>query len=181
MAVKTFAVGELVTASDANTYLANAGLVYVKSQTIGTGVSSVTVSNAFSADYDAYKITITGGVGSTSVELSMRLGSATTNYRTSIIYTTYISATPQAIVNNANTNFQYIGRCTSSTLTFMCDIRQPFQSLPTFVTSNYVAEDASGVSNGIQYDNTSFTAFTIFPQLGTLTGGTITVYGYRKA
>jgi hypothetical protein len=58
MAIKTFTTGEVLTASDTNTYLANAGLVYVKSQTIGTGVSSVIVSDCFTTDYDNYKIVV---------------------------------------------------------------------------------------------------------------------------
>lgn len=52
MAIKTFTTGEVLTASDTNTYLANSGLVFVKSQTIGSAVTSVTVSDAFSATYD---------------------------------------------------------------------------------------------------------------------------------
>jgi hypothetical protein len=40
MAIKTFTTGEVLTASDTNTYLANSGLVYVKSQTIGSGVTA---------------------------------------------------------------------------------------------------------------------------------------------
>ena len=181
MAVKTFAVGELVTASDANTYLANAGLDYVKSQTIGTGVSSVTVSNAFSSTWDNYLIQITGGVGSTGVEISLRLGSSTTNYKWAIVYSTYTTSTALAIAQAAGTSFQYVGRSTTSTLTMSCELRGPNLAKPTYLTSNYVAEDATGTSNGIHTDNTQHTAFTILPQLGTLTGGTITVYGFRKA
>ena len=58
MAIKTFTTGEVLTAADTNTYLANSGLVLVKSQTIGTGVASVTISDAFSTTYDNYRITI---------------------------------------------------------------------------------------------------------------------------
>jgi len=40
------------------------GLTFIKSQTIGSAVSSVTVTGAFSATYDNYLITINGGAGS---------------------------------------------------------------------------------------------------------------------
>ena len=53
MAVKTFTTGEVLTASDTNTYLANAGLVYITSTSVGTG-GSLTVSNCFSATYNNY-------------------------------------------------------------------------------------------------------------------------------
>ena len=42
------------------------GLDLVKTQTIGSAVSTVTVSDVFSATYDNYLITINGGSGSTT-------------------------------------------------------------------------------------------------------------------
>ena len=147
--------------------------------TINSAVSSVTVSGAFSSLFDAYRIIVSGGSASTSVEISIRLGSVSTNYKWGIVYSTYVSAAALAIVNNSAASFQYVGRATSSTLTMDCTLRQPNLAKPTFMTTNYVAEDAQGTSNGIQTDLTAFSDFTIFPQLGTLTGGTIRVYGFR--
>lgn len=148
--------------------------------TVGSGNTSVTVNNAFSADFDNYLIQYNGGVCSTGVELSVRLGASVTNYRWSIIYTTYTTATPLAIVANAGSSFQYIGRATTTTNTLACEIRAPYLAKPTYLTSNYVADDASGVCNGIHTDSTQHTSFTIFPQLGNITGGEIRVYGYNK-
>jgi hypothetical protein len=74
MAIKTFTTGEVLTAADTNTYLANSGLVYVASTTVGTGVSSVTVSSAFNSTYDNYKIIYSGGVGSVTTTISMSKG-----------------------------------------------------------------------------------------------------------
>ena len=54
----------------------NSALVLISSTTIGTTVSSVTVSSAFSSTYDAYKIVLTGGVGSASDSaIALKLGS----------------------------------------------------------------------------------------------------------
>lgn len=181
MAVKTFTTGNVLTASDTNTYLANSGLVYITSATIGSGVSNATVSGAFSSTYDDYLITIEGGVGSSNVEINCRLGSATTNYKWSILYSTYLASSALAIANNASSYFQYVGRSTTSTLTATFQLRQPNLAKPTYCSCNYVAEDAAGVFNGILNDTTQYTAFTVAPTIGTLTGGTITVYGYRKA
>ena len=80
MAVKTFTSGEVLTASDTNTYLNNGGLVYVKSQTIGSAVSSINVTSAFDSTYDIYAITVTGGAGSTPAAWTLRLGATATNY-----------------------------------------------------------------------------------------------------
>ena len=56
MAVKTFTT-EVLTSADTNTYLANSGLVYVKSHTITSG-ASVVVTDAFSSTYDNYLIIV---------------------------------------------------------------------------------------------------------------------------
>jgi hypothetical protein len=56
------------------------GLVLISTTTIGTTVASVTVSGAFSATYDNYKIIVSGGVGSTNITLRLKLGSTTTGY-----------------------------------------------------------------------------------------------------
>jgi hypothetical protein len=67
MAIKTFTTGEVLTASDTNTYLANSGLVYIKSQTIREQLQVFRMTVAFSSDtYDNYKILICNG-GSTTV------------------------------------------------------------------------------------------------------------------
>ena len=88
MAVKTF-TNEQLTASDTNTYLANAGLVYITSTTVGSAVSSVTVSNCFSSTYDHYRIIWGGGTCSNSgVSTYIKFGSAATAYYGSQVYWT---------------------------------------------------------------------------------------------
>ena len=52
MAIKTFTTGEVLTASDTNTYLNNGGLVYITQATL-TGVS-VNIQGCFSATFDSY-------------------------------------------------------------------------------------------------------------------------------
>ena len=51
----------------------------------------------------------------------------------------------------------------------------------TFFSVGAVVYSADGGA-GAGYHNvaTSYTGFTIFPQAGTFTGGTISVYGYAK-
>jgi hypothetical protein len=57
MAVKTFTTGEVLTAADTNTYLANAGFVYVSSGTF-TNAASFDVTG-FSSAYDFYQLFLT--------------------------------------------------------------------------------------------------------------------------
>ena len=69
------------------------GLRLVKKQTIGSGVSSVNVTSAFSATYENYKIIVNGGVGSATTAVAFKLGASTTTYNEFLIYGNYSSAT----------------------------------------------------------------------------------------
>lgn len=183
MAVKTFTT-EVLTSADTNTYLANSGLVYVTSATIGTGVSSVTVSSAFSSTYDNYKIIVSGGVGSATAEnIFLRMGSTTTGYRNSINGVDTAGNSTTAYDNNTNLLWIWAGATTTTGSTANIELFNPFLSLVTFADMAMIRAGANGhwKAFGTLADTTSYTAFSIFPGAGTLTGGTITVYGYRKA
>lgn len=182
MAIKTFTTGEVLTAADTNTYLANSGLVFVKSQTIGTAVSSVTVSSAFSADYDGYKIVVIGGVGSGSGEMNLTLGASVTGYYAGLNYVAYGSTTPVAATNNNAAAWNWCGSFTTTQSYANFELFGPFQAKPTFVVSDgYASAVQTGRMTGFHNVATSYTAFTLTASAGTMTGGTITVYGYRKA
>jgi hypothetical protein len=182
MAVKTFGT-EVLTSADTNTYLANSGLVYVKSQTVGTAVSSVAVSSAFSTDFDSYRIIYTGGVMSTSQYLAVTLGSTTSNYYNALVYGAYTGGSPAVVGNSAGAAWTYMGYGSTTSVMVVCDLYQPFLTKNTLMSSPHVqfAGGVGGTNQGILIDTTSYTSFTITTAGGTLTGGTITVYGYRKA
>ena len=183
MAVKTFAVGEVLTASDTNTYLANAGLVYITSTTVGSGVSSVTVSNCFSSTYDNYRIVYTGGTQSSNTQTALRLGSSTTGYSGSIQYVIYTGgAAPAQASDNNGDKFTWAGGGDSISVIVVCDLFGPYATAHTRIAvPNVTYSILAGTYAGIHGVSTSYTGFTILPGSGTLTGGTITVYGYRKA
>ena len=186
MAIKTFTTGEVLTASDTNTYLANAGLVYIKSQTIGSAVSSVQVTSAFSTDYDSYKILISGGAGSATGRIRMTIGSASTAYYWALIASRFDNGGSVAVGGSNATLFDYMGQADSTAIDASIEVRNPFLTEKTFVSGVYVdmsvgAFTGAGPTNGILTDTTSHTSFTVSPASGTFTGGTITVYGYRKA
>ena len=181
MAVKTFGT-EVLTSADTNTYLANSGLVYVKSQTVGTAVSSVNVTSAFSTDYDNYLVSYTGGVGSTATSIRLKLGTTTTGYYSQLIYASYATTTPLANVpDNNGAIFTFSGQSSTSFARIRVEIQNPFLSVRTQINGSYVDTTLSGHFAGFLDNATSYTDFTISPGSGTLTGGTITVYGYRKA
>ena len=182
MAIKTFTTGEVLTASDTNTYLANSGLVYVKSQTVGSGVASVTVSSAFSSTYDNYLITWQGGSMSGDTALKLQLGSTTSQYYGAFIHTpNYAGTTVQNAGDNNTASFTYAGGGNSSQAISQIYLSGPNTATRTYITSSIVSYGTVfGTYSGVQLDTTQFTAFTFIPFSGTMTGGTITVYGYRK-
>jgi hypothetical protein len=183
MAIKTFTTGEVLTAADTNTYLANSGLVFVKSQTIGNGVSSVTVSDAFSSTYDNYRIVFGGGVASSaSGQFNLKLGSSTTGYYGVLQYALYASGGNLVAQDNNASAFSYMANINVNQVAGSIDLLQPYLAKHTLVKdASWIASNACGTYCGIHQVATSYTDFTLIPNAGTITGGTITVYGYRKA
>lgn len=185
MAVKTFSTGEVLTAADTNTYLNNGGLVYVTSQTIGSAVSSVTVSNCFSATYDAYKIMIiNGGTASATIDLKLKMGSTATGYYGGQFGTKYTDGTFQGRGINNGADWTYAGAAYSTGMIFHVDLKDPYVAARTMCQA-YGQYNNAGTAwsmfAGELADTTSYTSFTITPSSGTISAGTIVVYGYRKA
>jgi hypothetical protein len=157
------------------------GLWLVKSQTVGSGVSSVTVTGAFSADYDNYLVTYAGGTMTADTAIKLNLGAAATAYNGSLIYSQYNGAGPLAANDNNNTTFAYAGGGNSAGASLFVTLTNPFLSLFTRVYASPVSwANNVGSYSGVLSATTSFTGFTIAPLSGTLTGGTIRVYGYRN-
>jgi hypothetical protein len=160
------------------------GLTLVKTQTIGSGVSSVTVSDAFSTTYDSYQVIINGGVGSTDVNLNLKLGSTATGYYSTRIVSSFASATVASGNDNNGVTWTAVGHMSSAAIAFNLFIQDPFLSKNTKFNSLAIAPyttGSSGVVGGFLNDSTSYTAFTITPGSGTLTGGTIRVYGLQNS
>jgi len=164
---------------------ASAGaLTLIASQVIGTTVSSVTVSSAFSATYDNYKITVSGGVGSTASAMLMTLGSTSAGYYWGLQGADFAGS---ASANGAsNTSSWRVGASNTTTFSTTMDLMSPNLAKNTAFAGTYLLPTAStagtmGNTGGFLNDNTQYTAFTLTPSTGTLTGGTIRVYGYSNS
>jgi len=178
MTYPTFTNGQVLPASDLNAI----GLWLVKSQAVGSGVSSVTVTGAFSADYDNYRIIYSGGVSSAAVtNLALKLGASATGYYSSTFYAAVGSATvSNAGVNNGG-SWTYGGLATTTSTSMDFDLMNPFLAKTTvFANGTYTDTTTFGTTNGVHSVATSYADFTVTPGSGTLTGGTIRVYGYRN-
>jgi hypothetical protein len=183
MAIKTFTANSVLTAADTNTYLANSGLVYVKSQTVGTGVSSVNVTSAFSSTYDNYLITYQGGTMSVDTALKFKLGSNTNNCFGAFNHTpNYLLTTVQNVGDNSTAFFTYAGGGNSNSASSYLYVTGPNTATRTYINSGIVNySTVFGTYVGVNFNTTQFTDFTYEPFSGTMTSGTITVYGFRKA
>lgn len=182
----TFVAGDILEAQQLNDnfdYLEGAsGLTLVKSQVIGTTVGSVTVTDAFSATYDAYKITITGGVGSSSnAQLNLIFGAASSGYSWGYLIA---AASPSGIVNASASSIP-VGEVNTVLIQMNTEVFNPFLTKHTYVngTLGFNAANGNGRAalSGYLTDSLSHTAFTLTASNGTLTGGTIRVYGYANS
>ena len=163
---------------------AASGSTLISATTIGTTVSSVVVTGAFSSTYDNYMIIVNGGVGSVgTAAMYMRLGSTTAGYYTGGLYVPYSSGTVTGQAINNGAQF-YVGITTSNCLAGTIFLSNPnlaktttFGTFAPGTTTNGAGEMYTGFLN----DTTQYTAFTIFSSSGTLTGGTIRVYGMANS
>ena len=162
----------------------NSALVLVKSQTIGSAVSSVTVTDAFSATYDNYRILISDGVGSTDQNLNLTLGATVTGYSYNNLHMAYDLTTIAGTFGNATTSWVRVGRGDTIKLDAEIEIKSPFLAKRT--TAQWRSASSKilslwNIGGGFLDNATSYTAFTITPSAGTITGGTIRVYGYTNS
>jgi hypothetical protein len=154
------------------------GLRLIKKQTIGSAVASVSVTNAYSADYEAYKIIITGGVASATCDLGIINTGSTASYAYGYIVVNYSTGAITAVNSASAASMAHIGSGATGTLRANFDVLNPFLAKPTSFNANIASLNNAGSANGIHTLSTSYTGFTITPSTGTLTGGTIYVYGY---
>jgi hypothetical protein len=158
-------------------------LTLVKSQTIGSAVSSVTVTDAFSATYDNYLITVSGGSGSISSGAKLTLGSTTTGYYLAGLYVNYITGTVTGLAQSNTTSF-FSTYFNSNAQSAHLNIQSPnLAKATTFNTNAISATAGSNIAHysGFLDNTTSYTAFTLTADSGTMTGGTIRVYGYQNS
>lgn len=154
------------------------GLRLVKKQTIGTGVSTVSVTSAFSATYDAYRIIVAGGTGSTNDNIAFKMTGSGANYSWSLVYCDYGSTTPAGGSGINSATIPYVGYSHSTVgKSAVFDVVNPFLTTYTTIHANTVGNTLAGTLNGIHKASTSYTGFEISSS-ASLTGGTIYVYGY---
>lgn len=193
MAVKSnFASGDVLTASDVNTYLTNGGLVYIAGGS-ATNTSALDVDNVFSSTYDNYRVVLQTASRSTLQYARFQFRTVTTltntNYQSSSKWWNLTLANNVFQDNDQNATVITGGPSGDQSLNrwsiWTFDISNPFKTQQTGVTgsgSGVRRDDNwySWISGGIQFDNTSFTGIRFLPNGGTF-DVIYKIYGYRQA
>jgi hypothetical protein len=159
------------------------GLWLVKTQAIGTGVSSVSVTDAFSASFQNYRIVITGvsfTVGDTNFNIRPN-GVSSASYFGGGFFQQFGSSTLNPFIQNAAAQ-SAIGITAGVKNAHIFDVTDPFDSSSWTRFLSLPNTGGAYVAHywGLLATNASYTNFTMFPSSGTMTGGTIRVYGYRN-
>ena len=176
-----FSSAAVLTAAQIN----SVGLWLIKTQTVGLGVSSVSVTSAFSGDYNNYKIIYEGGVSSVSAVLfRMQLNGITTLYYSSGMQQVATSPTV-ATTNVASAARWELGYTGNQFMRYEMDFANPNAvGAGKTGSAKYACYDSiasyGGTSAHWLISAAAATAFTLSPASGTITGGTIRVYGYRN-
>jgi hypothetical protein len=161
------------------------GMVLVKTQTVGSGVTSVVVNDAFSAAYDNYEILWTGGTmasssGDSQIYLSLNGGTGS-DYTT---YLRYTNGTTMNVAAQTTTRFMWIGGGSPGSGLMQIKLYAPYLSVHTRSESgayNSWNNGFFGTSNGVHTVSSSYTGFTATVSgTGTMSNGTIRVYGYNN-
>ncbi len=181
MTYPVFASGDVLNASDMN----GVGLWLVKSQTVGTGVASVVVTGAFSSDYNNYFVTWTAGTGSVGgAQLRIAFNVDTgNNYYSNIITQTAGLAAVNGQAFGALVGFTVVGYVDTGDTSLSLTINNPNRALNTNFYGSFNCLGGSsqvGTVGGWSIGTGANTGFTFYPSSGTISGGTIRVYGFRN-
>ena len=187
MAIKTFTTGEVLTAADTNTYLANSGLVYISTTTISN--STTQFVGAFTDTYTNYRavFSVASSAGN-ALYLRWLVGTTvqTGNMISQDVYVNYSVGTILA-GGRADQYGQFGSVFATYPSTFCVDIYSPQATAYSSYGSNI---GTAGVSNtdsrliwfgGRNIATTQMTGFEVTTATAVTLSGTMTLYGYRKA
>ena len=175
--------GQVLTSAYVNNNI-NSGLTYIKEQTVGSAVGSTAVASCFSATYDNYLVICSGITYSTAdTTLSIKPDNVSTaSYSGAGYFQQYGVSSLTPFTLSASTGGGAIGITSTAATTHAVEIFAPFLAQNT----RFASQPSLGLAYGAHYysilvTTASYTGFTLLPAGGTMSGGIIYVYGYRKA
>ena len=183
MAIKTFTSSTLSSA-DTNTYLANAGLVYITA-TSYTTATTVNINNCFSSTMDNYRIMIASTNGSVDgqIRLRMRVGGVDASGATDYDYSAsqYNYGTMLNLGSSTGDSSAVIGyKVASYPSSMSLDIYNPFIARNTLFSGVGQYTGLILGAGGQHKQAVSYDGFSLISGAGNMTG-IVTIMGYRKA
>ena len=175
----TFVSGAILTAAQMNSI----GLWQVSNTTVGSGVTTHVVSSCFSTDYVNYKLVINGMTG-TELEAALFLKlsgtSGSTYYGNDVENRASTASIYQVSASNGTSTGCWLGRIsTSGVMGFEAVIYSPFLATSTNVTNSFAGRNYNGSGGTHDSNAASSTGFTLSVSAGTISAGTVKVYGFN--
>ena len=159
------------------------GLWQVSSTTVGSGVATHVVSNCFSTDYVNYKLVI-NGLTATDLEAALFLKlsgtSGSTYFGNDVENRGSTASIYQVSASNGTSTGCWLGRTsTSGVMGFEAVIYSPFLATSTNVTNSFAGRNYNGSGGTHDSNAASSTGFTLSVSTGTISAGTVKVYGFN--
>jgi hypothetical protein len=182
MAIQTFTSGQILTAADTNTYLANSGLTYVASASY-SGVTSFDVTG-LSSTYLYYKLLFGGGSSvTTDYRAVLYNGGTALNslYYAGVGYAAYDNSVGGANSSNS-TNYFWAGQATNAyrsqtVMEFRMKASQQFTfTMQAFEANTFRAIHSAGFRNATD----AFDRIRISSSGAPTMTGEWRLYGYRE-
>lgn len=183
MAIKTFTTGEVLTASDTNTYLNNGGLVWIKSQSITSG-SNTEITSVFSSTYTNYRIVLSNIKLGATANVTMRMGTTSTGIYYYAGNRIPYTGTPAQEFSTSGTDW-LIGVIGSTGNISSGTIELSAPQLAGVTTFSCIGADprtdgaAARIYSGFINNTTQYTSFSLLCSGTTFTTCNVDVYGYR--
>ena len=190
MAIKTFTTGEVLTASDTNTYLANSGLTYITQGTVSAN-TTLNFTSIFTSAFNNYRVIFTPSARQTGPQnqINLRVRSGSTDLSTGAKYQwsrVFYYAAASGASGSVTANEIQCTDANGGFVSFVFDIYAPNVAQETFVTGQTSIQQNTG---GPFLFGTNFSAFVDnttsydgFSLIGTSNfSGTARVYGYRQS
>jgi hypothetical protein len=179
MPVPDFSPGEVLTAAAMDSI----GLWLVKTQTVGAGVASVSVLNAFNNDFVNYRVVydqVVCTVSDTTVFVRPGGDATAASYNSGGYFVLYSGSGVGYLNAVAIDGGIGIGITSTVNMSGAFDIYNPNIAARTRAMGMWSGDAYAGQYGGVHTVATAYTSFDFRVAAGTMTGGTIRVYGYRN-
>lgn len=194
MAITTFVAGDVLTAAQLNgSFETASGLQYLGTTTVGSGVNTVSLPNGtFSSTYANYRVLFTfpaGVTASAQLTLNIRMRASGSD-DSSAAYSWNGFTSAGSLTNNVASNQTsfltvYVRNGFEERSFGVMEILSPNIATETNILVNSWS-DFGGTfynlfENGMMNTTTQYDSMSFVVSGGTLTGGKISVYGYRNS